>query len=80
MTMPVGGFVLFSERLVHGAPANRSPRPRSGLVLRYTMGSTKVFHDQSPIAFPEHRVLFVSGRDRFGINRVGLPPASPALT
>lgn len=78
MTMPVGGFVLFSERLVHGAPANRSPLPRSGLVLRYTMGSTKVFHGKANIAFPEHRVLFVSGEDRFGINRVGQPPVAHA--
>jgi ectoine hydroxylase-related dioxygenase (phytanoyl-CoA dioxygenase family) len=73
--LKAGEFILFNERLLHGSEANRSPRRRVGLSARYTMACTKVFQDHAPIRFPDHRVIVVSGRDRFGFSRTGPPPA-----
>jgi ectoine hydroxylase-related dioxygenase (phytanoyl-CoA dioxygenase family) len=74
--MRAGEFIIFSERLLHGAPQNRSPRRRIGLSARYTMSCVKVFQDHAPLRFPAHRVLVVGGTDRFGFSRVGEPPSA----
>jgi ectoine hydroxylase-related dioxygenase (phytanoyl-CoA dioxygenase family) len=76
LPMRAGQFVIFSERLLHGAPANTSARRRTALAVRYTLPQVRLFPDEPPINFPRHRALIVSGRDRFGFNRFGEPPTA----
>ena len=80
MCMRAGQFIIFSEKLLHSAPPNTSNRSRTAMATRYTMGITKVYQDQPPIAFPAHRVLFVSGTDHLGLNKVGQPPRHRPVT
>lgn len=74
MILKPGEFIIFSERLLHGAPCNSSDRRRNALAARYTMTCTRLFHDEAPIKFPKHRAIVVSGKDRFGLNRLGEAP------
>lgn len=78
LPMRAGQFIIFSERLVHGATANHSPIRRCGMAARYTVPFTRVFPDRNPINFPAHHTILVSGTDKFGFNKVGAPPVRKA--
>jgi ectoine hydroxylase-related dioxygenase (phytanoyl-CoA dioxygenase family) len=78
LPMRAGQFIIFSERLVHGADANFSNTRRCGMAARYTVPFTRVFPDRNPINFPAHHTIVVSGTDKFGFNRVGAPPVRKA--
>ncbi len=74
LTMRPGQFVMFSEKLLHGAPANHSSKRRVALSARYTMPLVRLFPQESPINFPGYSALMLSGRDKFGFNPFGKPP------
>ena len=74
LEMKPGEFVMFTEKLLHGALANHSDRRRVALSARYTMPLVKLFPDESPINFPGYRALMLSGRDKFGFDPFGEPP------
>lgn len=77
LPMPAGGFVLFSERVMHGSSGNRSPRRRLAINGRYTRADTQVYpfrhkgerFDGSNLDVSRHEcVLF--GRDMNGRNAI----------
>jgi ectoine hydroxylase-related dioxygenase (phytanoyl-CoA dioxygenase family) len=68
-----GEFIVFGDRLLHSSDTNRSESDRIGLVARYTLPCVKLFQDVLPF-FPGHHAFVASGKDRFQINRVGVPP------
>lgn len=74
VTMKPGEFVMFSEKMLHGAPANHSPKRRVALAARYTMPQVRLFPTESPINFPNYHALMLSGRDKFGFNPFGEAP------
>jgi len=74
LIMKAGEFVIFSEKMLHGSPANVSPRPRYALSTRYSLPQTRLFPNEAPIDFPAYRSLMVSGTDKFGFNPFGTPP------
>jgi hypothetical protein len=76
LLLRAGEFVMFSERLLHFAPKNDSPRRRTALAARYTMPLVRLFPSEPPIDFPDYHALIVSGKDRFGLNPIGEPPAA----
>lgn len=69
MTMPPGHFVIFSERTMHGSPANNSPRRRCAVNCRYTRSDTLVYPfrlsgdriDGSNLDVTNHESLLVRG-------------------
>jgi len=65
-----GQFMLFHEFLLHRSAQNASHRQRLGLAVRFTTPQTRVTHQ-----LDAYHTLLVRGRDRAGINRMGLPPA-----
>lgn len=69
-----GQVLLFNDRVLHRSAVNRTAVPRVGLGSRYTVPFVKLFADRVPL-FPGHRAYLVSGRDRFGFNALGRPPA-----
>ncbi len=76
LALRAGEFVMFSERLLHHAPANRSDHRRTALTARYTMPLVKLFPTEPPIDFPGYHAILVSGEDRFGLNPLGPPPSA----
>jgi len=72
--MEAGQFVIFVERVLHGAPPNTADHRRCGMPIRYTVPFVRLFPDKAPINFPNYRALMVSGEDRFGFNPLGTPP------
>ena len=71
-----GQMSLHDVYMIHGADANRSPRRRAGVALRY-MPATSVFErnlkpadDNSgiPVAFATRPLWLVRGVDRTGSN------------
>ncbi len=76
LTMRAGEFVMFSERLLHHAPPNRSARRRTALAARYTMPQVKLFPEEPPIDFPGYHAILVRGQDRFALNPLGPPPSA----
>lgn len=69
MTMPAGHFVIFSERTMHGSPANLSDRTRTAVNCRITKADTLVypgrlsgdFVDGSNLDIRHHESLLISG-------------------
>lgn len=74
LIMKPGEFVLFSEKLLHGSPANTSSRRRCALAGRYTLPSVRLFPNEAPLNFPGYHALMLSGQDRFHWNPFGSPP------
>lgn len=70
--LQAGEFMLFDEFLLHRSAANRSRRQRLGLAVRYTTPSARITHQ-----LDGYHAVLVRGCDRFGSNRLGLPPAPP---
>jgi ectoine hydroxylase-related dioxygenase (phytanoyl-CoA dioxygenase family) len=73
MELRPGQFFLFTEKVLHHSDPNRSGKRRAGLAIRVTVPFVKVDHARM---FPGHRVVVISGEDRFGLNDVGSPPVS----
>lgn len=69
MTMPAGHFVIFSERTMHGSPANLSDRTRTAVNCRITKADTLVypgrltgdFVDGSNLDIRRHECVLVCG-------------------
>lgn len=66
MELRRGEFVIFTDRVLHGAEPNRSDRRRAGLALRFTTPFVKILRNVRPV--------IVSGQDRFGFNTLQSPP------
>lgn len=70
MVMPRGSFVIFSERTMHGSPANVSDRRRGAVNCRITRADTLIypgrlaneFVDGSNLDISKHESLLVAGR------------------
>lgn len=70
MEMPRGGFVIFSERTMHGSPPNNSDKRRMAVNCRMTKSDTLVYPgrltgnmiDGSNLDISRHASLLVSGR------------------
>ena len=68
-----GEFFLLDERVLHYAapiPPDSSRR-RIGLAVRVTIPSVKIDHVQ---CFPGHKVIIISGEDRYALNETTQPP------
>lgn len=78
LVLKAGEFVLFSERLLHYAPPNRSAHRRTALAARYTIPLVRLFPAEPPINFPGYHAIMVSGTDRYGQNPLGPPPTAKA--
>lgn len=86
LTMPAGHFVIFSERTMHGSPANESAYRRNAVNCRVTRSDTLVYPgrltgdyvDGSNLDIRDHECVQVSGRlleDR-NVTRPALRPIS----
>ena len=74
LELKAGQFVLFGDRLVHCSKRNETQGPaRVGLAARYTVPWVKLPAEELPF-FPQHRAFLVSGKDSFGLNRMGRKP------
>ena len=71
MELTAGEFVLFNERIVHGSSANRSPRRRAGLSLRFTTPSVRISRGVQEVP------ILVRGVDPYGFNQLASAPAQP---
>jgi non-heme Fe2+,alpha-ketoglutarate-dependent halogenase len=71
MPMKAGSFVMFSERTMHGSPANTSTRRRLAVNARFTKADTVVYPfrergewiDGSNLDVSRHACVLVSGND-----------------
>jgi non-haem Fe2+, alpha-ketoglutarate-dependent halogenase len=54
-TMKAGQYMIFSERVIHGSPANLSDRRRWGMAFRVVPPTVKVYDDQ-----PFHYVKYLN--------------------
>jgi ectoine hydroxylase-related dioxygenase (phytanoyl-CoA dioxygenase family) len=68
MVLKPGEFFIFNERILHHSDANHSNKRRMCFVIRMTVPFVKI-----PPLFPGHKLMMVSGEDRFGINEYGQP-------
>jgi non-heme Fe2+,alpha-ketoglutarate-dependent halogenase len=82
-----GEFIIFSERVIHGSEPNRSSDSRMSYVWRYVAPDVRVYRDEKSHLvltmkkrFPldRWRGVLVSGRDRFGYNRLTTPEGALA--
>jgi hypothetical protein len=69
MILKPGEFFIFNERVLHYSAPNHSNRMRRCVAARYSLPFVKI-----PPLWPEHRLIMVSGEDRFGINQFAEPP------
>ncbi|MCW8132633.1 MAG: phytanoyl-CoA dioxygenase family protein [Planctomycetota bacterium] len=69
MVLKPGEFFLFNERVLHYSAPNTSNRHRKCMVLRYSLPFVKI-----PPLCPAHRLMMVSGTDRFGVNAFAEAP------
>jgi len=76
MELKPGEFFIFNERMLHHSNRNDSDRRRMGLSARYTMPMVKLLEQDQPPLYPGHTCVLVSGQDRFGLNRMSLPPTA----
>jgi non-heme Fe2+,alpha-ketoglutarate-dependent halogenase len=74
-----GQFFLFDEKVVHGSDPNTSATERSGISIRFTATHTRIHHgmrvDGQGLPLRRWHAILVSGRDDFGHNKLGPPPA-----
>lgn len=61
-----GEFVIFTDRVLHGAEPNRSQQRRAGLAMRFTTPFVRILRNIKPVV--------VIGEDRFGFNSLQVPP------
>ena len=69
MYVPRGSFVIFSERTMHGSPANLSPDRRMAINCRITKASTRVYPgrldgqtiDGSNLDISQHESVLIAG-------------------
>jgi hypothetical protein len=73
--MSSGNFIILSDRILHTSFPNNTNSERVALAIRYTIPSIQVDNDRLPL-FEGHYSILVSGRDGFGLNRLGEPPSS----
>ena len=66
MELKKGEFVIFTDRVIHGAEPNKSDLRRAGFAMRFTAPFVKILRPIKP--------LLISGEDRFGFNELGKPP------
>jgi len=66
MELSKGEFVIFTDRVIHGASDNESSLRRAGLAMRFTLPFVKILRNIQPI--------LVSGVDDFGFNELKMPP------
>lgn len=79
-----GQISLHDAKLVHSSAANRSPRRRAGVTLRYMPLTSRYDHDLAAemhrmrgVPDISRRVLFVvRGRDRYSLNPLAIPCGS----
>lgn len=69
-----GEFILFNERTLHHSEVNHSNLRRIGLAIRVILPQVRVLKFDSP----SHKVIQVSGSDRFGFNARTEPPLTDA--
>jgi ectoine hydroxylase-related dioxygenase (phytanoyl-CoA dioxygenase family) len=72
LVLKAGQISIHNDKLVHGSPANPSPRRRAGLTIRYS--TTEVKCDLS--VNPHFKTYLCRGVDRFRHNPVGTIPAA----
>lgn len=72
LVLQAGQISMHDDAIVHGSPANRSDRWRTGLTIRYS--STDVKCDLSRA--PTFRAYLVSGTDEYRHNPEGAVPAA----
>ena len=79
MELKPGQFVIFSERVVHGSPGNRSQNRRMGINFRVVRPTTRVYSGKTShyaVHFDEKwdldkwGVIVLRGEDRVGINKI----------
>jgi hypothetical protein len=74
-----GQFYLFDELAVHGSDPNTSGAERSGISIRYTPTSTRIHQgmrvDGQGLPLRRWHAILVRGRDGYGHNKLGPPPA-----
>ena len=68
-----GQISLHDIFLIHGSEANRSPRPRRGMTLRYMPTTSRYRRDlaerrSGPLAMSERTLYLMRGADRCGAN------------
>lgn len=76
--MKAGQMVVFTEKVMHSAPPNRSNRVRFGINARYLPPNVKIYPhrlhgdyiDGTGHNLEKHYCLLVSGEDNFGYNVV----------
>jgi ectoine hydroxylase-related dioxygenase (phytanoyl-CoA dioxygenase family) len=69
LEMQPGECVLFNERILHHSAPNVSSQRRTGLGIRLTAPFVHVDQD-GPVLYPAHRCVMLTGKDRFGLNRL----------
>lgn len=62
MELRRGEFVIFTDRVLHGAEPNRSNLRRAGIAMRFTTPFVKILRDI--------KGQIVAGEDRFGFNQI----------
>ena len=72
LVLKAGQISIHNDKLVHGSPANPSPRRRAGLTIRYS--TTEVKCDLS--VNPHFKTYLCRGVDRFRHNPIGTVPAA----
>lgn len=73
--MRAGQVVFFGDRLVHSSDQYISKSgARIGLAARYTFPWVKLPMNVIPF-FPSYQAFLISGRDHFGLNKIGCAPA-----
>jgi len=84
MELEAGQFVIFSERVIHGSPGNRSANRRMGINFRTVQPSTAVYRDydehyamhlEETYKLDHWGVVTLRGEDRYGYNKVAQLPA-----
>ena len=70
MNLKAGQLSLHDDKLVHGSGANKSPRLRAGLTIRYS--NTEVKCDLS--VNPHFKTYLARGEDKYQHNPVGVVP------
>jgi len=71
MVLKPGEFFIFNERVLHHSEPNRSNRRRMCLISRITLPFVKI-----PPLIPGHKMMMISGQDRFGVNEFAEPPVA----
>ncbi|MCB0334877.1 MAG: phytanoyl-CoA dioxygenase family protein [Bdellovibrionales bacterium] len=66
MELRKGEYVIFTDRVIHGAEPNNSELRRAGFAMRFTVPFVKILRPIKP--------LLISGEDKFGFNELAQSP------